>query len=166
MRATDTTSQRHTQSMGCTSLTCGVTLWKLIPTTAESITCCPALLMTRHTHCVHILHLSQTVPLCSTFFWLYVSDDQPYRIMHSLKFANTGTDSGTGMVANPTGAVPFHWPVSQWWGMQATKIHFLQSILNVLTNSRSLCYLNTSCISCCDRTEKNEQYSGAVHRKC
>jgi len=33
----------------------------------------------RHTHCGHIPHLAQTVPHCSTFFWLYVSDDQPYR---------------------------------------------------------------------------------------
>lgn len=166
MRATDTTLLRHTQSMGCTSLTCGVTLWKLIPATAESITCCLTLLKTGHTHCVHILHLPQPVPLCSTFFRLYVSDDQPYRIMHSPKYANTGTDRGTGKVANPTGVMPFHWSVSHWWGMQATKINFLQSILNILTNSRSLCYLKYICRGCCDRTENNGQYSGAVQRKC
>lgn len=49
--------------------------------------------------------------------------------------------------------------------MQATKINFLQPILNVLTSSRSLCYLNTSCLSHCDRREKKkdsilEQYTG------
>jgi hypothetical protein len=35
-------------------------------------------------------------------------------IMHSLNYANTGTDRGTGMVTNPTTAMAFHWPASQW----------------------------------------------------
>jgi hypothetical protein len=40
--------------------------------------------------------------------------DQPCGTMHiSPKYATTGSDRGTGMVANPTGATVFHRPVSQ-----------------------------------------------------
>jgi hypothetical protein len=35
-------------------------------------------------------------------------------IMHSPNYANTGTDRDTGMVANLTAEMVFHWPASQW----------------------------------------------------
>jgi hypothetical protein len=48
--------------------------------------------------------------------------------------------------------------------MQATKINFLQPILNVMTSSRSLCYLNTSCKAAVTEEEEKdnilEQYAG------
>jgi len=79
VRATDTTVLGHMQSMGCTSLTCGGHSLKPHSNHCRKHNLLSHITYDRHTHCGHILHLPQTVSQCSTFLWLYASDDQPYR---------------------------------------------------------------------------------------